>query len=79
MMAQKQTVNNQAGFLQSKFSRIFMMLVTMLLIFAGPTYVPYAMFDLAGIDYIASVVTGLLLFVVGLGMMVYLIKKKVIS
>jgi uncharacterized protein YybS (DUF2232 family) len=79
MMAQKQNIENQAGFLQSKFNRIFTMLITALLIFAGPTYVPYAMFDLAGIDYFASILTGLALFIVGLGLMVYLIKQKVIT
>jgi hypothetical protein len=51
----------------------------MLLLFAGPTYVPYVMFDVAGINYIASIATGVLLFVAGLGLMVYLIKQKVIT
>ncbi|MCW4023733.1 MAG: hypothetical protein NWF01_01695 [Candidatus Bathyarchaeota archaeon] len=78
-MTQNQNIENQAGFLQSKFNRVFMMLITMILIFAGPTYVPYAMFEVAGINYIASILTGLVLFIAGLGLMVYLIKQKVIT
>ncbi len=77
-LSKSQNIEN-SGFIQSKFNRVFMMLITMLLLFAGPTYVPYVMFDVAGINYIASIATGVLLFVAGLGLMVYLIKQKVIT
>ena len=62
----------------SKLTRIVMVVVSMLLIFGGPTYVPYLMFKL-NIDYTASVVVGAVLFIVGIIFMIFLIRKKVIT
>jgi hypothetical protein len=62
----------------SKFSRITMIIVSMLLIFGGPTYIPYLMYKL-NIDYVASVGVGAVLFIVGLVFMIFLIRKKVIT
>jgi hypothetical protein len=53
--------------------------VAVLLIFVGPTYIPYLLSDILKVDYIASIVVGGLLFIVGLVMLVYLIRKKVIE
>jgi hypothetical protein len=49
------------------------------LIFVGPTYIPYLLSDILKVDYIASIVVGGLLFIVGLVMLVYLFRKKVIE
>jgi hypothetical protein len=53
--------------------------VAVLLIFVGPTYIPYLLSDILKVDYIASIVVGGLLFIAGLVMLVYLIRKKVIE
>ena len=62
----------------SKFSRIAMVIVSMLLIFGGPTYVPYAMSKLNVGGY-ASAIVGAVLFIIGLVFMLFLVKKKVIT
>ena len=63
----------------SKFWRTTLVVVAGLLIFAGPTYVPYALNIILGVDYVASVVLGVVLLVVGLLLMWYLIRKKVVT
>ena len=65
--------------LDSKFNRIAMTIVAVFLIFVGPTYVPYLMSDTLKIDYAASVLVGAVLFIVGLALLVFLIRKKVIE
>jgi hypothetical protein len=76
--AMTQNVEMEVGS-ESKFTKIALTLVAVLLIFVGPTYVPYLMFDVAKIDYFASIGVGAALFIVGLVMLIYLIRKKVIS
>jgi hypothetical protein len=65
-------------FTESKFMRVFLIIIGALLIFAGPTYVPYILNSI-GLDYIASLVIGIALFAVGIIIIVYLAKKKVIT
>ena len=62
----------------SKFWRITLVVIAMLLIFAGPTYVPYAMVKVLKIDYFASIGAGIILFIVGIVFMLFLIRKKLI-
>ena len=62
----------------SKFTRVAFVVISMLLIFAGPTYVPYAM-DKVNVNGYASAGVGALLFIVGLLFMLFLVKKKVIQ
>ncbi len=71
--------NENAGMMSSKFWRTTLLIVSVLLIFAGPTYVPYLMSDVAGINYFASIGAGVVLLVVGLVLMLFLIRKKVIT
>ena len=63
----------------SKFWRTTLVVVAGLLIFAGPTYVPYVLANILRVDYVASVVSGVVLLAVGLLLMWYLIRKKVIT
>ena len=70
--------NLNVGGMYSKFGRISLVIVSMLLIFGGPTYVPYAMSKL-NIDYVATVGVGFLLFIVGIVFMLFLIRKKIIT
>jgi len=63
--------------LNSKFWKTFLTIVAVILIFAGPTYVTYAL-NALNIGYLASVLVGVALFAVGLVLLFYLIRKKVI-
>ncbi len=65
--------------LNSKFWKTFLTLLAALLTFAGPTYVVYALADILNIDYFVSMASGVILFLVGLVLMWYLIRKKIIS
>ena len=65
--------------LDSKFMKVAMTIVSVLLMFGGAIYVPYLLSDIIHVDYVASNVVGILLFVIGLGMIVFLIRKKVIE
>jgi hypothetical protein len=65
--------------LNSKFTRVLLIVVSAFLIFAGPTYVSYLLSDVLNVNYVASVVAGFALFIVGLVLMLFLIRKKVIT
>jgi hypothetical protein len=71
--------NLQVSGLDSKFMKVAMTIVAVFLIFVGPTYTPYLMADVLKIDYVASVVVGAVLFIVGLVLLVFLIRKKVVE
>jgi xanthine/uracil permease len=76
------TENNesvQASGLDSKFMKVALTIVSVLLMFGGAIYVPYLLSDIIHVDYVVSNVVGILLFIVGLGMIVFLIRKKVIE
>lgn len=65
--------------LNSKITRVLLILVSVFLIFAGPTYVSYLLSDVLNVNYVASIAAGFALFVVGLVLMLFLIRKKVIA
>jgi hypothetical protein len=62
----------------TKLTRISMIIVSMLLIFGGSTYVPYFM-SKASIDATATAGIGAILFIVGIVFMMFLVNKKVIT
>ncbi|MCW4046405.1 MAG: hypothetical protein NWE99_02435 [Candidatus Bathyarchaeota archaeon] len=64
--------------MSSKFWRVFLVVVAAFLIFAGPTYVSYVLSDILKVNYVASIVSGLVLFALGLVLMAFLIRKKII-
>ncbi len=64
--------------MNSKFWRTTLLLVAVVLIFVGPTYVPLEMTDLLKMDYFVSVTAGGVLLVVGLVLLWFLVRKKVI-
>jgi hypothetical protein len=74
------TENESTGMLDlnSKFWRTTLFIVSVFLIFAGPTYIPYVMSDIAHVDYFASIAVGAVLLIVGLILLLFLIRKKVI-
>ena len=63
----------------SKFWRITLVVLSMLLIFVGPAYVPYVMANVLKINYFASIGAGIILFIVGMVFMLFLIRKKLIT
>ena len=79
-MAEKDKDNSVGRFdVNSKFMRIFLVLVAVFLIFAGPTYVSYVLFNILNVNYVASVISGFALFIVGILLMWFLIRKKIIT
>ena len=71
--------NIQVSSIDSKFTKITLTIVSVFLIFVGPTYIPYLLSNILHVDYIASIAVGAVLFIVGLIMLIYLIRKKVIE
>jgi hypothetical protein len=71
----EENIELQGG--ESKLTKVLFTVVTMLLIFAGPTYGTWVMSDLIGKT--GALVIGFVLFVVGIVMLVYLIRKKIIT
>ncbi|MGB9853526.1 MAG: hypothetical protein ACPLRY_01775 [Candidatus Bathyarchaeales archaeon] len=65
--------------LSSKFWKTSLTVIAALLTFAGPTYGVLVLIDVLDIDYAVSMVTGFILFMAGLTLIWYLIKKKVFS
>jgi hypothetical protein len=63
----------------SKFWRVLLMIAAVFLIFAGPTYISYLLANILNVNYVASIVSGFALFIVGLFLMWFLIRKKIIT
>ena len=64
--------------MDSKFWRTTLLIIAVLLIFAGPTYVPFVLNGILNVNYIASTVVGVVLLIVGLLLLWFLIRKKII-
>lgn len=71
--------NNSLFDVNSKFMKIFLVLVAALLVFAGPTYIPYLLAEGLSINYVAAMVFGFGLLIAGLVLIFYLIRKKIIE
>jgi hypothetical protein len=71
--------NIQVSGIDSKLMRVVLTVVTVLMLFVGPTYLPYLLSEVLKIDYFASISIGAVLFIVGLLMLVYLIRQKVVE
>jgi len=65
--------------MESKFMRVFLIIIGALLVFTGPTYVPYILANVLGLNVLASKVVGFVVFIVGILIVVYLARKKIIS
>ncbi|RLI42611.1 hypothetical protein DRO59_03615 [Candidatus Bathyarchaeota archaeon] len=76
----KDKVKTSAKFdLTSKFWKTFLTLLAVFLIFVGPTYIVYVLIKILEIDFFISMGSGFTLFIIGLALLCFLIKKKVIS
>jgi len=78
-MTKEEEKSTSGTLLGSKFMRTFLILVTVFLIFAGPTYAVYAFFHLLKLSYVILMISGFALFVVGLVLLFYLIRKGVLK
>jgi len=65
--------------LNSQFWKTFLIVLAALLTFAGPTYAVLVFMKIFEINYTFSMISGFALFIAGLLLILYLIKKKVIS
>jgi hypothetical protein len=78
-MAENDENDNVGRFdINSKFMRVLLVLVAVVLIFAGPTYVSYLFFNIFNVNYVVSIALGAALFIAGLVLMWFLIRKKII-
>jgi hypothetical protein len=77
-MTENEEYENVTG-IYTKFWRITLVVISMLLIFVGPTYGTYAFVKILKLNYFASIGAGLVLFVVGMALMIFLIRKKLIT
>jgi hypothetical protein len=64
--------------LNSKFWRVSLTLLSALLTFGGP-YVVLVLFRALDLSYVISVTSGFIVFLVGLAIMLFLIRRRVIS
>ncbi|UCF44870.1 MAG: hypothetical protein JSW44_03655 [Candidatus Bathyarchaeota archaeon] len=79
-MVENDESNNVSRFdVSSKFWRVFLVIVASFLIFIGPTYVSYVLSDVLNVHYVASIVSGFALFIAGLLLMWFLVKKRIIT
>jgi|OpeIllAssembly_1097287.scaffolds.fasta_scaffold458263_1 hypothetical protein len=64
--------------INSKFWKSLLTIVSVSLIFLGPTYITYALTAL-NVAYLTSLIIGIVMFAVGIALLIYLISKKVIT
>lgn len=65
--------------LSSKFWKTLLTVLAAFLTFAGPTYMVYVFIEILEIDYFLSMFSGVVFFVIGLVLIWYLIRNKIIS
>lgn len=65
--------------IDSKFLRVLLIIATVFLLFAGPTYIPYLLSNILNLGSFISVVVGAVLFATGVFLIVFLVRKKIIS
>jgi len=65
--------------IESKFMRVFLVIIGALLVFMGPTYVPYILANVLNLNVLAANVVGFVFFIIGILIVLYLARKKIIS
>jgi len=79
-MTEKEQKNKKAMLnTDSKLWKTLLIVLAAVLMFAGPTYLVYAFNNILDINYFVSVGSGFALFIIGLVLLLYLIRKGVIS
>jgi hypothetical protein len=65
--------------IESKFMRVFLILIGAVFVFAGPTYLPLILNEVLQIGYAVSMSVGFIVFLIGIFDFLYLARKKVIT
>jgi len=78
-MAKKKGETSDRLDLSSKFWKTLLTVLAAFLTFAGPTYMVYVLMNILKIYYFVSMISGIVLFIAGLVLVRFLIKKKIIS
>lgn len=63
----------------SKIVNILLVLTVAFLIFAGPTYVSFLLSEFLNLDYLVTLAVGFSLFLLGLLLLYFLVKNKIIT
>jgi ABC-type multidrug transport system fused ATPase/permease subunit len=63
----------------SKFWKTFLVILAAFLTFVGPTYMVYLFLNVLDLSWAVSMISGFVLFVVGLALILYLIKRNMIT
>jgi hypothetical protein len=58
---------------------VFLIILAALLVFAGPTYLVYALVSVLDVNYFLSIGCGFALFVVGMICLWFLIRRKIVT
>ena len=62
----------------ARSGKTVLIILSAILTFIGPTYIVYLLVNTLKISYVISMVVGFVLFMVGFGLISYMIKKKMI-
>ncbi|MDH7563972.1 MAG: hypothetical protein QHH24_03695 [Candidatus Bathyarchaeota archaeon] len=76
---EKTGVTSERAGTESRFRKILLVIVAAFLTFAGPTYVVYVLLNILKIDYFISMGCGFVLFMIGMVLIWYLIRRKSIT
>lgn len=78
-MTEEQHEDKRVSWMDSRLWRTFLVIVAAFLTFVGPTYFVYAAVHALDLNFAISMASGFALFIVGFALILYLIKKKVIT
>jgi len=78
-MTEEQHEGKSGSRMDSVFWKALLVVMAAFLTFVGPTYFVYAAVHALNLDFTISMVSGFALFAVGFALIIYLIKKKVIT
>jgi hypothetical protein len=65
--------------IESKFLRVFLIVVAAVFIFAGPTYLPLILNEVLKVEHSVAMTFGFVVFLIGAFDLIYLVRKKVIT
>ena len=65
--------------INSKFLRVFLIMIAAVFIFAGPTYLPLILNDVLEVGYSIAVSVGFVFFLIGIIDLLFLVRKKVVT
>ncbi len=79
MTEEEKETKGFGGFsVESKFWKTFLVLLAVFLVFIGPTYLVYLAINVLNLDLAIAASTGFLLLLVGLVLILFLVRKRII-